>query len=324
MVAFIATNDAFAQYTPPADACPVGTPPGSPTNDVHDVTGFSAGPPSSFTITIGGSQAGIPLAFDNDNPANTQNDEAVVGLDVKEYHGGVEVSCNGFNDGEIRVYIEGGSALFDYYLFFNASTSASLPADLNAAKNDSLLASQSSVSQATASLVYDDHTFTGLAAGYYSVLVVDQFGCAIYSAPVHLEQPQPLRASYCQNPDQCQDGTGSVTLQIAGGVQFYTVTWAPGSWNNTNPQVGTSTAGSSSYTTTSNAAVTGDLTPSNNIGEESAAPDGSAIVAGDNGTPEPDTLNDGAEQITIDGLSGNYNYTFTITDKNNCPVEDQQ
>ncbi|HRK27821.1 MAG TPA: SprB repeat-containing protein [Chitinophagales bacterium] len=302
LVAFAATG-AFAQTVNPADVCPG--------NNAPAVTS------GAFTINVVGTATGAPLAF----ASSGTNDEGVCGLVTVEYHGGVEVSCNGASNGSITVNITGGNFPYRYTLY-SSSTSAT----------------GGFTQHAQAVVNTTSNTFTGLPGDTWYYVTVEQtngtagnYGCLIATnmpaqacnaQAIYLDQPEKVTATYCQVPDYCQDNTASVTLNIQGGVQFYTVTWNAGTSSTTSLLA---QPGAAAYSTTpfggAASGITGQASPASTVGAAGQAPT-AGITASDNGASGQDhDAYDNAQTVTITGLTGNYPYTFTITDANGCVVE---
>jgi hypothetical protein len=70
---------------------------------------------------------------------------------------------------------------------------------------------------------------TGLAAGNYTFIVIDNAGCQA-SAVITLTQPDPINISLATAPTSCS-GTpqGSVNATVSGGTQPYQYSWSNGS-----------------------------------------------------------------------------------------------
>ncbi len=303
----------MAQTTPSADQC------GTATNTLGSANStFTA--PNSFTITIPGPATGTVLTFDA-NLANTDNDQGITGLVVKEYLGGDEISCNGLTDGEIKAYISGGTGPYDYYLYSGATVDATPTAG-------EAVASAMDVAAQT-------NTFSNVAPGSYHVVVVDANGCSINTMTVPtftggsvtpvvgvttLEQPDALHVTYCQTPDLCLSSNGVITLQISGGAQPYALGWTPGAF--------TGSSGSSGATPTAQAGTMA-ATPGPQSGSSSTANVGiqtaTTTTFDDNTAASSDyateTENTQVNQTaTISGITGSYTYNLSLNDANGCVV----
>lgn len=306
-LAVFAATGAFAQTLNPTDVCPG--------NNQPSITS------GSFTINIVGTGTGQPLAF----ATSGTNDEGVCGLVTVEYNGGVEISCNGASNGQITVNITGGNAPYRYTLHYSSSSTTGF---IDYPTNGQVVSSSIS------------HTFTGLPGDTYYFVTVEQtngtagnFGCLISTLEptqacnaqaIYLDQPEKVTATYCQVPDYCQANTASVTLNIQGGVQFYTVTWSAGSTTLVPPPP-SAQPGAAAYPSTlfggSLSSVTGQASPAANVGVQ--GPLVPSPVTADNGAPgqQDHDAYDNTQTVTITGLTGNYPYNFTITDANGCAVQ---
>ncbi len=103
-----------------------------------------------------------------------------------------QVSCFGGNDGSATIATTGGNAPFTY-LWSNGQTSA---------------------------------TATNLAAGQYSVDVIDAAGCAVSSQNINVGQPEAisLTVDNVQN-DVNNAGIGSIDISVGGGSPGYVYSW---------------------------------------------------------------------------------------------------
>jgi len=174
-------------------------------------------------------------------------------------------------------------------------------------------------------------TFTGLAAGAYTVTVTDDNGC-IFPVAVTINEPTAFSGSVSlQNDITCNGGSdGSATIAASGGTSPYTY------------DIGAGTQASGSFTGLSAGAYTVTITDDNNctttvpvtINEPTAlvgtldattdvlcngGSDGSATVSAAGGTsPYTYDIGFGAQASgAFNGLTAG-TYTVTITDDNNC------
>ncbi len=280
----------------------------------------TVGGSNSFSITVPGPTTGTVLAFDS-NAANTDNDQGITGLVVKEYLGGDEISCNGANDGEIKAYVSGGTAPYDYFLYSGATVDATPTAG-------EAVASAMDVTAQT-------NTFSGVAPGDYHVVVVDANGCSINTLTVPsftggsltpvvgvttLEQPDPLHVTYCQTPDLCLASAGVINLQITGGAQPYAMTWAPGSFTGASGSSGTTPTAQAGTLTAAPGPQSGATTPAN-VGVQVptiATFDDNTAATSDYATETENTQV--GQTATLNGLTGSYIYNFTVNDANGCVV----
>ena len=118
--------------------------------------------------------------------------------------GNFNVSCNGGNDGWIKMNITGGSGNYLYSWTDSTGYSASTK------------------------------DISGLRAGTYTCLVKDQNGCDLTPSPIFtLKEPAPLgitsTSSSCDYGGyniNCSGGTGSIVISITGGsTGNYSYTW---------------------------------------------------------------------------------------------------
>lgn len=296
VVTVFCTTDVFSQTLAPADACP-----GSNTPTINS---------GSFTINITGTATGYPLAID---ATMTANDEAVCGLKVKEYIGGVEVSCNGSSNGEITAYVTGGNYPYRYTLYLSTTSATS------------------GFAQASQVIVNTtNHVFNGLAGDAWYYVTIEQtngttgnFGCLVTTmgtgtcqGAVYLDQPEVVTATYCQAPDYCQNGSAAVTINISGGVQYYNVTWSSGTALITG--IGAASAGAADVDLdgTASGAQLGTNHASTQNPSGNTYPD---VVEGN--SDDGNTTQTVPQTVTISGLTGNYPYTFNISDANGCVVQ---
>ena len=103
----------------------------------------------------------------------------------------VSPSCAGENNGSATINITGGSGNY-HYLWINANGQTSA-------------------------------TATGLAAGIYTVVIVDELGNVMVQ-DVTVTDPTPINLSVTVVADNCS-GVGSVDVTITGGTAPYTYAW---------------------------------------------------------------------------------------------------
>lgn len=332
LVALVATTGAFAQTTPSADDCSVtGTGPDNTLGGANSTApSYNSGTgANTFNITIPGPTTGTALTFSS-VAAQTDNDQGVTGLVVREYFGGDEISCFGRTDGVIAVYVAGGTGPYDYQLF----SGTSLPGTLVDTEND--VAAQN----------FEFNGTTGgssaglIPAGQYFAVVTDANGCAINTltaptftggtvpagytvGPITLEQPDQLAVTYCQSPDLCLASGGEITLSLSGGTQPYNLSWAPGTFQGATgtggvtptAQAGTVTAASGSSVSTGSSPSLVGTTPATaqNVADPTAA--GSDYAA------ETENTQSTPQVVTISGLTGSYQYNLGVVDANGCPLQ---
>ena len=119
--------------------------------------------------------------------------------------GDYQISCNGANDGYIRMNITGGSGIYSY-LWVG-------PAGYTATTED----------------------ISGLKPGTYVATVTDINGCILMPVPVlTLQDPSPLVVAYIPSDSSdglhnidCADGTGSADVTVTGGSEGnYSYEWS--------------------------------------------------------------------------------------------------
>ncbi|HLN20671.1 MAG TPA: gliding motility-associated C-terminal domain-containing protein [Bacteroidales bacterium] len=118
------------------------------------------------------------------------------------------ISCNGFNDGKIKMNITGGTGNYNY--LWTGPYGYTSTAD----------------------------SISGLYAGTYTCTVTDQNGCILYATPgvkptFTLTQPLPLqisatlsRSPYGGYEIACNGQSGSADIVVTGGTAPYTYTWS--------------------------------------------------------------------------------------------------
>ncbi len=172
-------------------------------------------------------------------------------------------------------------------------------------------------------------SITGLAAGTYTLGVLDKNGC-IATASVTLTAPTAVTANAVVNSNSgaCSN-TGSATVTPGGGTPSYAYLWTGG---NTNANATGLSAGGYTVTVTDKNGCTGtagititappspvstsslvnsNATACNNIGSATVTASGGA-------SPYTYSWNNGNTTATITGLSGG-TYTVIVRDKNGCP-----
>jgi gliding motility-associated-like protein len=249
-------------------------------------------------------------------------------VETTNYFGGYNISCAGASDGQISVFVTGGTpdcAQFApdcyFYDWVSAPCATSNPADYG--------------NNANASAV------TNLPAGVYGVLVTDANGC-LATTCIPLTEPDPITSTPIIDHIDCGETTGSITPNIAGGSSSYSsYQWTQGNIGSNAPNATTLTglaAGNytlvvtdsfgceDSFDFTINQIPTPVLTlvDYDNL-TCNAACDGSILVTANSGTA-PYTITVGADvytiandndQLTLDNLCAGV-YTIELSDSNNC------
>lgn len=224
-----------------------------------------------------------------------------------------DVSCSGFNDGEICIYISGGLADYTYQLFNGPLVLSSGP-------------------QSASSFC-----FSGLGSGIsnYQIIVVGEDGgggsCPAAIAFTTINDPAPFTMVVSTTNDTCPDGNvGTATLTVSGGLAPYTYSWPP--FAETSNSISGLDGGNYSVTATdaNGCAQTETFSitsPPDWTGTLTGTPptcngfnDGSISSSGITGGTPPYTFSwTGTAQTTenISGL-GAGSYTLTVTDAIGC------
>ncbi len=207
------------------------------------------------------------------------------------------ITCNGAMDGTASITVSGGGGPGSYYYQWdNGATTASI---------------------------------SGLAAGTYSVTVIDTNGCST-SGSTTITEASALSQVTTSSDVTCNSGTdGSGTIAVSGGITPYTYLWSDGQTTATATGLG---AGTYTVTATDSAGCT--------ISSSVTITEPTAIVATATSTPiSCDTQNDATITLSVTGgvspytyswssgettanLSGigSGSYTVTITDANGCTI----
>lgn len=270
-------------------------------------TGLSSPTSSQTTVTLT-NQTGSPQVYTylqtaTDNGTGCSSIDTVVVTvwpAMSTTTSSVITSCFGGNDGTATVNVTGGVGPFSYFW--------------NGAANN----------QTTP-------TATNLAAGVYSVGIVDSAGCTA-SASVQVTQPSQVSVIAGAFDASCfGGGDGRLTASASGGQGPYTYLWQP--INQAGPNVFNQPAGTYQVTVTDDNGCT--ATASATIGQPSqlvvslvstptscalSVPNGTAGVTASGGTPGYTYLwSDLNAQTTTQavGLDAG-TYTVTVTDAGGC------
>jgi hypothetical protein len=214
------------------------------------------------------------------------------------------INCFGYLNGQVTVTIEGGLAPYVYTLN-NGQTSGSVNST--------------------------SYTFTGLAAGNYTVTVTDANGIISSGNDIfNVLQPTQIVVSTSATNVSCYgDSNGSATISnISGGIAPYTILWSNG--DATNSLTGLS-AGTYQGLVTDSLGCTmpysviiaqpDALSSSTSVTNVSCygGSNGSATVTPQGGTAPYTILWDNqSTDFTRAGLSANVTYTAVVTDANGC------
>ena len=205
------------------------------------------------------------------------------------------VSCNGLADGSATASATGGTGAYSYTWSTGATTA----------------------------------TVTGLAAGTYSVTVVDANGCSANTS-VTISEPAALVVSTTVVSNVSCNGLcdGEISANVTGGTSPASFIWSTGSTGNpiTNLCAGTYTVtvtDANGCTATSTSIVTEPpvLVASTSLDANvscNGLADGAATATATGGTPSHTFLwNTGAATASVTGLTAG-TYTVTVTDANSC------
>jgi gliding motility-associated-like protein len=102
-----------------------------------------------------------------------------------------DISCNGANDGSVRIDVQGGSGEYQYAISPN----------LNQFR--------------------EENSFTNLAPGNYQAIAQDSNGC-FELVEFTITEPEELETTYTSTPEICAgDEDGTITLSVTGGTAPY-------------------------------------------------------------------------------------------------------
>ncbi|MEM1322954.1 MAG: hypothetical protein AAGG75_22000, partial [Bacteroidota bacterium] len=282
----------------------------SVSNGETTITPSGGTPPYTYSLngaaavtnpTFSGLAAGnyTVVVSDNNNCSETVNLTIDQPSDVMASSSEINASCNGASDGETTITASGGTAPYTYSLNGGAPT-------MNA-------------------------TFTGLAAGNYTVVVSDNNNCN-ETVNLMIDQPSDVMATSTDTDADCNGAsTGQTLITASGGTPPYTYSLNGAAPVNT-PTFGGLAAGSYTVVVTdnNNCSETVNLTidqPTDVMATSSetdatcnGVSDGSTTITASGGTaPYTYSLNGGAAVLTptFNGLAAG-SYTVVISDNNNC------
>ena len=207
---------------------------------------------------------------------------------------GMNVSCNGGNDGSATATGSGGTMPYSY-LWSNGSTLSGI---------------------------------SNLTAGQYCVTVTDASGCMVDQC-IDVTEPNQLTVSYQIGNETCLgDGNGFITSTGSGGTMPYTYSWSGGESTSNLSNLDPGNYGLT--LTDANGCQITDLIPIGTDGISSCtatesgeismpgAADGSALASGSGGSmPYTYLWSNGDTNQEANGLSAG-NYDVTITDATGC------
>ncbi|MBK7944299.1 MAG: gliding motility-associated C-terminal domain-containing protein [Flavobacteriales bacterium] len=212
------------------------------------------------------------------------------------FNGGVNISCNGANDGSITAAIDGGVG--SHQLVWSGPNGFS-----------------STAAQISA-----------LAPGTYCLSITDANGCSAQQC-ITLIEPQPLAASAAPSSASCGNANGAIGLTVSGGTAPYAYAWSngantaditaleSGSYNVLVTDAnGCATSTSATITSTPAVEGLGNVTHVLCNGSGTGAIDVSMV----SGTaPYSYAWSNGATSEDISGINGG-SYTVAVTDGNGC------
>ncbi len=166
-------------------------------------------------------------------------------------------------------------------------------------------------------------------AGYYQQLITDGFGCAVESE-IYLPEPGPISYDLTINEPLCNGDTGSIYLDVFGGIPTYTFHWSNS--QSTQNLLGVnsgfyqltilddnSCSATTSVSLNEPSAISVGITSSQNVSCHGLC-DGELMAIASGGTGAIDFLwNDQNNQVTTQASAlcpGNY--LVTATDVNGC------
>ncbi len=250
--------------------------------DVEDPSGLTAG---TYNVTV----------TDANGCTKTASASITQPMPISLTSTGVNVKCNGGNDGSINLTVSGGTAPYS----FNWDNAP------------------------------DVEDPSGLAAGTYNVTVTDANGCT-KTASATINQPNPISLTSTVVKVKCNGGNdGSINLTVTGGTAPYTFNWdnAPDVEDPSGLAAGTynvTVTDANGCTKTSSAIIEENstiniLVTSNNV-KCNGGKDGSINLSVSGGTA-PYSFNwDNAPDVEDpSGLTAG-TYNVTITDANGCKI----
>ena len=206
--------------------------------------------------------------------------------------------CNAGNTGSITITANGGWGIYQYSINGGGSFQSS-------------------------------NVFTGLTAGTYSIVVMDNYGCYTTVQNVTITQPTAITTSFIHNNGCFGNNNGSATITASGGTGVLTYNWLP--YGGTVATANNLTSGtytvtvtdSNSCTTSANVTITQpssalSIYNTNIVNTQCGTPTGQ-ITANVNGGTLPYHYmwsNGDTTAITQNLPAGNY--TLTVTDGNGC------
>ena len=145
------------------------------------------------------------VVTDDNNCQTTENVTIALGTGISGTAQVINISCNGLSDGSIEVLTTNGTAPFQYSI-------------------DGGITTQST------------NTFSGLAAGLYTITITDANGC---SGELNGTITDPLVLSGASSvTDEVAGNDGAINLTVSGGTPTYTYYWTgPGGFSSSSQNI---------------------------------------------------------------------------------------
>ena len=168
------------------------------------------------------------VVTDDNNCQTTENVTIALGTGISGTAQVINISCNGLSDGSIEVLTTNGTAPFQYSI-------------------DGGITTQST------------NTFSGLAAGLYTITITDANGC---SGELNGTITGPLVLSGASSvTDEVAGNDGAINLTVSGGTPTYTYYWTgPGGFSSSSQNINGLVGGLYSVTITDLNGCTATLT----------------------------------------------------------------
>ncbi|MEO8149224.1 MAG: T9SS type A sorting domain-containing protein [Bacteroidia bacterium] len=204
----------------------------------------------------------------------------------------IDVLCNGNSTGSIDISVNGGTPLYTYN-WSNGSTNQDI---------------------------------SGLVAGTYTCTITDSRGCTTATS-IAITQPPAVIINPIVTDVLCNGGTGSIVINVSGGVELYSYNWSNGKSTNANTGISAGTytvtvsdangcSLSASYTVNQPAALVVNCSSTNNSCFNSN--NGTVSVTASGGTaPYYYLWSNGANTASQSSRTKGI-YTVTVTDTHGC------
>lgn len=213
-----------------------------------------------------------------------------ISVEVTEFNGGFNISCAGEGDGQISVFVAGGTPDCGEFAPFCYEYDWSSCADI--APNDP-----------------NSNILTGLGGGVYCVDVFDANGC-LATTSITLTEPQPVTSNGVTENISCFGANdGSISPNLSGGSgNFIQYNWIQG-------DIGTNAPNAATLTNLGPGCYTLVVTDNNQCTEEFtwciSEPDPLTISAGNVVQPVCDGTTGGSATLNAQGGTPDYTYVTT-------------